>query len=212
MKKSYRLMFFLSMLVIAALACSFVTELISGAPSETATNAPVSDDNTSSNSNTNSNTNTDNTAVPPPTSTPSKPTPTASTWDLLSGTWSGCIDDDEVVEACTEAIGGFISLYLAPDCSVGEYCGNLARGAFFSEGIIYRLTLESVTGKGATMSAEAELFGDTFYGTVTLIRQGSGVIVELKGDEHNWFYRLPSGCDPIIAENVSWQCGEDLQQ
>jgi hypothetical protein len=152
------------------------------------------------------------TPFPTPTQTPtSTPTSTISPWALVSGTWSGCVDGQSGnVVPCDEPLGGFVTLYLAPHCTIGEYCGNLARGAFYSEGIILKLTLEGISGQVINMNASAVWYGEQINESVTIELSGSRVRVVENGDIQR-IYLLYQGCDPVIVQNVTWQCSTNLQ-
>lgn len=144
----------------------------------------------------------------PPTETPTSPpspTPTVSPWEGIKGMWSGCPADagvDVLAEPCVVGGGGypeglFLTLFLLPDCEIGETCGSYVKGRFDSQFILFHLTLQEISGKKVIMYADAG--GGMYEGfnrDVKIKKSGANVrIVESTGES----YFLPSGCDPVIS-------------
>jgi hypothetical protein len=164
-------------------------------------------------------TNTPTKTEPAPTLTPTStlaptstitPSPTISPWAEAAGVWSGCVENQsDLIVPCADPLGGFVTLYLTPHCTVGEYCGKLVRGAFYSEAIQWKLTLVGINGPVIYMDASAEFFGDMLYADMTIELSGNRVRVVATGD-NQWTYELLPGCDPVIVQHVIGQCPTNL--
>jgi hypothetical protein len=152
---------------------------------------------------------------PAPTSTPDPtptitPSPTLSPWAEAAGVWSGCVENQsDLIVPCTDPRGGFVTLYLTPHCTVGDYCGKLVRGAFDSEAIHWKLTLVGINGPVIYMDAAANFFGDVLYADMTIELSGNRVRVVATGD-NQWTHELLPGCDLVIEQNVIGQCPTNL--
>jgi hypothetical protein len=152
--------------------------------------------------------------TPTRTIPPITPTPTVEAWPLVSGTWSGCTAAPQAelpyyATACTDPIGGFVTLYLQPQCVVGEFCGNYIKAAFASEYIQSQLTLLGIEGAAVRMHADAgEMYPESST-DVTLERAGDNLrIIEKTGQQ--FIFVLPLGCDPVILANTSIGCSEHI--
>jgi hypothetical protein len=179
----------LTILLIAALACNMPE--FNPTPDEPVPDEPMPDE------------------PPPDDGPPPKPSP----WETIAGTWSGCVTSSGTpsqVEACTEARGAFTTLYLLPDCEIGELCGTYVKAAFDSEFLLLKLTLTDIDGPVVLMYAEieGEMHPDAST-DVRIDRQGSNVrIIEVAGYQSGFV--LPPGCDPVIEEQTSIGCFEHL--
>jgi hypothetical protein len=153
------------------------------------------------------------TSTPTSTLTPTStitPSPTISPWAEAAGVWSGCVENQsDYIIPCADPLGGFVTLYLTPHCTIGEYCGKLVRGAFYSEAIHWRLTLVGINGPVIYMDAAADFFGDMLYANMTIELSGNRVRVVAAGD-NQWTYELNQGCDPVIVQHVIGQCPTNL--
>jgi hypothetical protein len=149
---------------------------------------------------------------PPPEGT--EPPQTESTWDGISGMWSGCPQTagaDVFAEACTLEPGGyplgnFLTMFLLPTCSVGEMCGSYVKGRFDSEFILYHLTLIEIQGDKVIMFGDAG--GGMFEGMnmdVEIERVGPNLRV---ADTFGESYILPPGCDTVI--DTAFQCWDTV--
>jgi hypothetical protein len=152
--------------------------------------------------------------TPTPTIPPIIPTATVDAWPMISGTWSGCVVSPQAelpfyATACSDPIGGFVTLFLQPQCVVGEYCGNYIKGAFASEYIPMQLTLLGIEGATIRMHADAgEMYSETST-DVKFEREGGSLrMVEQAGQKY--IFVLPPGCDPFILGNTSIGCWEHI--
>jgi hypothetical protein len=159
------------------------------------------------------------TPIPPsPTATPIPPTDTLdiSGWFNVVGTWSGCADDEEpgvpyATIPCSGPSGRFVTLWIKPTCTIGEYCGNYVKGMFESEYIRLKLTLIGLKGPVVWMhgvsSSPIYSYADT---DVAIQREGGSRvrITEKAGDK--WIYILRPRCDSVIVESTTIGCFEYL--
>ena len=107
-------------------------------------------------------------------------------------------------------MGGFVTLYLKPQCVVGGYCGNFVKGAFASGYIPFKLTLLGIQGSTIQLYAEAQ--GSMYSGdstVVTIERQGLNLRIVEK-DGQRFILTIPRGCDMVIQENTSIGCWEHV--
>lgn len=155
---------------------------------------------------------------PTETSEPTEPTPTVtpteSVWETISGTWSGCLvsnpsPDLNDLSPCTEPVGNFVTLYLLPVCDQGEICGNYIKGTFDSEYILLKLTLNEIRGAQVLMYGDAGTGMFSWASTDLTIERSGGelTLIEASGEG---YVLLPS-CDPVIQQNVSAGCFEQIQ-
>ena len=154
------------------------------------------------------------TETPEPSPLPPTVTPTVSVWETITGTWSGCLVSKPAsvltdLVACTEPVGSFVTLYLLPDCDLGQLCGNYVKGTFDSEYILFKLTLNEIQG------AQASMYGDA--GTGMFSWASTDLVIERSVDElilteaSGEGYILTLGCDPVIQQNVTVGCFEQIQ-
>ena len=138
------------------------------------------------------------------------PSPTISPWAEAAGVSSGCVENQgDYIVRCTDPLGGFVTLYLTPHCTIGEYCGKLVRGAFYSEAVLWKLTFVGINGSVIYMEAAANFYGDMLYADMTIELSGNRVRVVATGDGQ-WTYELFPGCDPVIVQHVIGQCPTNL--
>ena len=212
-RKTRVLLLLPTILLLAALACDFPgsTPTPPEAPAS-ATDSPVPP------------TPTETVAAATKTSTPSPPTPTdtlappsatstTSPWVFVSGTWSGCVTSSgppTTTGPCSSALGPFVTLYLLPNCVIGQHCGNYVKGAFESEFILLKLTLIGIDGSTIWMHGDAGSGMFAWASTdVKIERVGSNVrITEIAGAGD--IVLLPPGCDPIIHNQTTIGCYEHV--
>jgi hypothetical protein len=157
--------------------------------------------------------------VPPsPTPTPIPPTDTLdiSGWFNVIGTWSGCAEDPEPgvpysVVPCSAPSGGFVTLWIKPTCTVGQYCGNYVRAMFESEFIRLKLTLLGIQGPVVRMRGESSSPTYSSSNTDVAIERVGGNRVRIAEKAGNqYIFVLPRGCDQIIQANTTIGCFEYL--
>jgi len=154
------------------------------------------------------------TETPEPSPLPPTVTPTVSVWETISGTWSGCLVSKPSLVltdlvACTEPVGSFVTLYLLPECDLGQLCGNYVKGTFDSEYILFELTLSGIQGTQALMYGDAGT-GMFSWASTDLVVEWSAdelILTEASGEG----YLLAPGCDPVIQQNVTVGCFEQIQ-
>ncbi len=129
----------------------------------------------------------------------------------LSGIWSGCVTGtgDNATGPCEQPRGMFVTLYLDSQCSLGENCGSYVRGAFESEYNLMRVISTGTQGGRLLFEAQPtdEMFGDE---TIDLeVRMAGRVLVVSEAGGQR--YRLGRGCDPVLVDNISFGCIEELR-
>ena len=140
---------------------------------------------------------------------PASPTPTISPWILSSGMWSGCLEgnppsSNTILQQCSNPTGNFITFYLTPTCLIGNVCGTYVKGRFESEAIILKLEFQGIQGSIIYMYANAGSGMFSWASTnIELELVGANLVIREAASEG---YTLLKGCDPIIAQNVTWGC------
>lgn len=156
------------------------------------------------------------TSIPvPPSETPTpepqtaSPTPTISPWIFLSGMWSGCLEGTPpssytILKQCSGPTGNFVTLYLTPTCLIGNVCGTYVKGRFESEAITFKLEFQGIQGSVIYMYADAGSGMFSWASTNIEIEMvgANPVLREAAGEG----YTFLGGCDPVIANNVTWGC------
>ncbi len=152
---------------------------------------------------------------PTATPLPETATPDLSGWLTVIGTWSGCVDGAEpgvpyYTTACSAPSGNFVTLYIKPNCVIGEYCGDYVKGRFESEYIRLRLTLIGIKVPIVWMHGESS---SPIYSSddtdVAIERGGNRVRITGKAGQ-KYIHVLRRGCDSVIVENTGIGCFEYL--
>ncbi len=158
--------------------------------------------------------------IPPsPTATPLPATDTLdlSGWFAVIGTWSGCVDDLEpgvpyLATPCTAPppSSNFVTLWIKPTCTIGEYCGNYVKGRFESEYIRLKLTLLGIQGPTVWMHGEADAMFPEASTDVAIVREGGNRVRITEKAAYKYIYVLLRGCDSVIVEYTGIGCFEYL--
>ena len=152
---------------------------------------------------------------PTATSIPATPTLDLSGWFAVIGTWSGCVDDPDpevpyYATPCTTPSGNFVTLWIKPTCTIGEYCGNYVKGRFESEFILLKLTLLGIQGSTVRMHGESSAMYPDATTDVTIVREGGNKVRITEKAGYKNILVLPRGCDSVIVENTGMGCLEYL--